>query len=177
MKRSMILSCWTFLFLANAALGGDDGFGSIDCGSDIAKALLGKRMSNERVVVLEKRHQDLGLKDLGADIVTDNLNCIWWLICGSEYMVLEEKDIVRDVVKLPEHSERSPEFQGICEINGKNTGEEIIAVLDNEKETEEKMLPAKVAWKIDEKNAKFVIVPIEGLRCPRDGVITRNGGP
>ena len=90
--------------------------------------------------------------------------------------MLEEKDIVRDVVKLPEHSKTSPEFQGICEIDGKKTEDEVIAILDNEKESDEKMLPAKVAWKIDEKNAKFVSVPTEGLRCPRDGVIARDGG-
>lgn len=176
MFRLGIVIVSEFLFLGNAVFAGsgDDGFGSIHCGSDIAKALIGKRMRNEKVVVLEKRHQDLGLKDLGAEIINDHLNGIWWLICGQEFMVLEDdKSVVRDAVKIPEHSKKSPEFDGVCEINGKKTDGEIIAVLDNEKETNEKMLPAKVAWKIDEKKAKFVSVPVEGLRCPRDdGVLS-----
>lgn len=36
------------------AFGGSDGFDGINCGSDIEKALIGRRMSNERVVELEK---------------------------------------------------------------------------------------------------------------------------
>jgi hypothetical protein len=43
-----------------------DGFNSVRCGSDIREALLGRTMSNEKVSVLEERHKDLGLKDLGA---------------------------------------------------------------------------------------------------------------
>src|ERR1700730_7269172 len=173
MFRSSVVIVSGFLFLGNVAFGGDDGWGSIHCGMDIAKALIGKRMPNERVVVLEKRHQDISLKDLGADIITDNINCIWWLICGEEYMVLEANDVVRDVVKLPAHSKKSPEFQGVCEISGKKMDGEVTAILDNEKETDEKMLPARVAWRIDEKKVKFISVPVEGMLCPRDGVIER----
>jgi hypothetical protein len=33
-----------------------DGFDSIHCGADLRKALLGKTMTNERVVVIEERH-------------------------------------------------------------------------------------------------------------------------
>ena len=40
-----------------------DGFDSVRCGSDVGKALLGRTMSNERIVVIEERHKDLGLKD------------------------------------------------------------------------------------------------------------------
>ena len=43
-----------------------DGFDSVRCGSDVGKALLGRTMSNEKIVVLEERHKNLGLKDLGA---------------------------------------------------------------------------------------------------------------
>ena len=38
------------------------------------------------------------------------------------------------------------------------------------------LLPAKVAWKIDEKTKKFVSLPTKGLRCPRNGIITADGG-
>ena len=43
---------------------GADGFDSVRCGSDVRKALLGRTMSNETIVVLEERHKDLGLKDV-----------------------------------------------------------------------------------------------------------------
>jgi hypothetical protein len=49
-----------------------DGFESVRCGSDVRKALLGRKMSNEKIVVLEERHKDLGLKDLGASEISDH---------------------------------------------------------------------------------------------------------
>src|SRR5689334_18959886 len=76
-----------------------DGFESVRCGADIRKALLGKKGSNERVVVIEEKHKDLGLKDLGASEISDRLTLISWLICGDEYAVLEDQGgIVRDVL-------------------------------------------------------------------------------
>ena len=61
-------------------------------------------MSNEKIVVLEERHKDLELKDLGASEVSDRLTVISWRICGEEYVLLEDKDLVRDVLKFPTHS-------------------------------------------------------------------------
>ena len=86
-----ILLLVTGLLVTNA-FGGSDGFSGIQCGSDI-KALIGKRMSNERVVDLEKRHADLALKDLGATEISKRLSCISWLICGSEFMLLQDGSI------------------------------------------------------------------------------------
>ena len=50
-----------------------DGFDSVRCGSDLGKALLGGTTSNEKVSVLEERHKDLGLKDLGGTEISDRL--------------------------------------------------------------------------------------------------------
>jgi hypothetical protein len=50
----------------------------------------------------------------------------------------------------------------------------IIAVLQNRGGAE--ALPAKAAWKIDVTATKFVELPAEGLRCPREGVIGSDGG-
>jgi hypothetical protein len=163
-------------WLVTNAFGGSDGFSGIQCGSDIAKALTGKRMSNERVADLEKRHADLGLKDLGASEISDRLSCISWLICGSEFMLLQDGLIAWDVLKVPPHSKTSPLFIGTCDMNGKESKDIVVAILDNEKGTSASVLTAKVAWKIDQKEMKFVSVPIEGLRCPRSGVITLDGG-
>jgi hypothetical protein len=163
-------------WLVTNAFAGSDGFSGIQCGSDIAKALTGKRMSNERVADLEKRHADLALKDLGASEISDRLSCISWLICGSEFMLLQDGSIARDVLRVPPHSMTSPLFIGTCKMNGKESKDIVVAILDNEKDTSASALTAKVAWKIDQKAMRFVSVPVEGLRCPRSGVITLDGG-
>ena len=174
--RAVILT-FTSLFFFHSAFASSDGFSAIRCGTDdVAKALIGKKMSNERIVVLEKRHEDLGLKDLGASEISDRLSCISWLICGSEFMLLEDKSSVRDVLKVPAHSKKSPQFIGTCEIDGKESKTIVVAILDNETGSDAPTLPARIAWKIDERNAKFVSLSAEGLRCPRSGIITSDGG-
>ena len=47
-------------------------------------------------------------------------------------------------------------------------------MLKNENGVE--ILPAVIAWKIDDKQMKFVKLQTEGLRCSRDGIITADGG-
>ena len=151
-----------------------DGFDSVRCGSDIRKALVGQKMANEKVVVLEARHKNLGLKDLGASEISDHVTAISWEICGDEYVLLEEKNVVRDVLKFPKHSKDSPAFVGSCQLNGQDLPDAVIGVLKNENGV--KMLAAMSAWKIDEKQMKFVELKPEGLRCSRDGIITADGG-
>jgi len=170
-----ILLLFTSSLVTNA-FGGSDAFSSVKCGSDIPKALTGKRMSNQRVADLEKRHADLGLKDLGASEISDSLSCISWLICGSEFMLLQDGSIARDVLKVPSHSKASPLFIGACELNGKENKDIVVAILDNAKENAASTLTAKVAWKIDQNKMKFVSIPVEGLRCPRTGVSTSDSG-
>src|SRR6266478_5111026 len=153
---------------------GADGFDSVRCGSDVRKALLGHIMSNETIVVLEQRHKDLGLKDVGASEISDRLNVISWRICGEEYVLLEDKDVVRDILKFPKHSKDSPAFIGSCQLNGHDVPGSAIGVLKNGHGVE--MLPAVIAWKIDDKQMKFVKLQTEGLRCSRNGIITADGG-
>jgi hypothetical protein len=153
---------------------GADGFDSVRCKSDVRQALLGRTISNERIVVLEERHKDLGLKDLGAQEISDRLSVISWRICGEEYVLLENKGVVRDVVKFPKHSKESPAFIGSCQLNGHDVPGTAIGVLKSKNGVE--ILPAVRAWKIDNKQMKFVELKIEGLRCSRDGIITADGG-
>jgi hypothetical protein len=95
--------------------------------------------------------------------------------CGKdEYVLLEENNVVRDVLKFPRHSKDAPQFIGACQLNGSDLLGTIIAVLKNDKDT--KNLPATVAWKIDKKRMKFISLQTEGLRCPRSGIITADGG-
>jgi hypothetical protein len=151
-----------------------DGFDSVRCGSDVRKALLGRTMTNEKVVVIEERHKDLGLKDLGSTEISDRLFLISWRICGEEYVLLEDQGVVRDVLKFPKHSKDSPQFIGSCQLNAHDLPGTAIGVLKNENDVES--LPAVIAWKIDKKQTKFVELQTEGLRCSRDGIITADGG-
>ncbi len=161
------------LFCVSDAYAGD-GFESVRCGSDIAKALIGRKTSNEPVVAIEARHKDLQLKDLGAEIISDDerLNLIFWRICGEEYAVLQDGDVVKDALKFPKHSNDSPEFVGSCQLNGHDLPGVVVGVLKNEEGAA--TLPAVKVWKIDEKQKKFVELPTEGLRCSRDGISTED---
>jgi hypothetical protein len=173
-KRIVAILVPLFAVVVGSSICDADGFESVRCGSDIRKALLGQRMSNERIVAIEERHKDLGLKDLGAQEISDRLLLITWRICGDEYVLLENKDVVRDVLKFPKHSKDSPQFIGSCQSNGQNLAGTAIGVLKNEHGVE--TLPAVTAWKIDDKQMKFVELQTEGLRCSRDGIITADGG-
>jgi len=176
MKTNGIVAILTLLFplFCGSSICNADGFDSVRCGSDVRKALVRRTMSNERIVVLEERHKDLGLKDLGASEISERLTVTSWQICGEEYALLEDKDVVRDVMKFPKHSKDSPQFIGSCQLNGHDLPGTAIGVLKNEHGVE--ILPAVAAWKIDDKQMKFVQLQTEGLRCSRDGIITADGG-
>src|SRR5215510_11958340 len=135
------------LLFCGGTFSSQDGFSGVRCGSDIPKALIGRFMGNERVVVIENRHKDLGLKDLGGIEISKSLFASSWMICGDEFMLLEERSVVRDVLKVPPHSKKSPEFIGNCQINRTKMPGTIVAILDNEEGMA--TLPAKAAWKID----------------------------
>ncbi|HJY52712.1 MAG TPA: hypothetical protein VKD89_01710, partial [Candidatus Udaeobacter sp.] len=83
-------------------------------------------------------------------------------------------DVVPDVLKFPKHSKDSPQFIGSCQLNGHDLQGTAIGVVKNEAGVE--TLPAVVAWKIDQKQMKFVKLETEGLRCSRDGISTADGG-
>jgi hypothetical protein len=94
----------------------------VQCGADIAKALIGQRNANDRVVVTEKKYGKLGLKHLGADEISDDLSSINWLICGAEYIVLVDgRNMIGDAMPWPAHSKQSPAFSGICRRGGKES--------------------------------------------------------
>jgi hypothetical protein len=175
-KLTIILPLMLLLFCAGAS-GPQDGFSGVRCGADVPKALIGRLMRNEKVVVIENRHVDLGLKDLGGGDISEKppLFAASWKICGDEYMLLEDgRSVVRDVLKVPEHSKRSPEFIGECQNNGTKMPGTIVAILNNEEG--KATLSAKAAWKIDQKSARFIKISTDGLGCPRSGIITADGG-
>src|SRR5713101_6711168 len=136
-----------------------DQFEGIKCQADIPKSLLGKHDSNEPVAVLEKRHKDLGLKDLGGTEISDRLFLASWQICGSEYELLvnTKNGLIRDVLPFPRHSATSPMFIGRCQTEEKETPVTVVAVLNNgagynarDRKLAKTLLKATAAWKIDE---------------------------
>src|SRR5215467_15033488 len=163
MNTKRILAIFTLVLplVCGTRISAADGFDSVHCGSDVRKALVGRKMSNEKTALLEERHKDLGLKDLGASEISDRLSMISWQICGEEYVLLEDKDVVRDVLKFPKHSKESPQFIGSCQLNGHDLPGTVIGVLKNEAGLE--ILPVLIAWKIDEKQMKFVKLETEEL--------------
>lgn len=151
-----------------------DEFRNVKCGADIPKAIVGQRSSSDKVVKIEARYRALGLKHLGADEISDKLSSINYLICGSEFVLLVDRtSIVRDAIAFPEHSKKAPAFSGICQSAGRDLPDVFIGVLDGASPGD--MLPALSAWKIDQKSARFVKAP-DGLRCPRSGIFTVDGG-
>ena len=163
-----------------------DQFEGVRCGADIPKSLIGKHDSNERVVVLEERHKDLGLKDLGGIEISDRLFLASWQICGSEYELLvnTKSGLVRDVLPFPPHSATSPQFIGTCQADGREISEAVVAVLNNgtgynarDAKLAKTMLKATAAWKIDETKEKFAKQSTENLGCPLGGIVTLDGGP
>jgi hypothetical protein len=166
----LVLICFASGPIAHA-----DEFAKVQCGGDIPRALIGQRSANERIVVTEKKYDKLGLKHLGADEISDNLSSINWLICGAEYIVLiDRRNVIGDAIPVPAHSKQSPAFSGICQLRGKELPDIIFAILDGAGTSDP--LPAAVAWKIDQRHAKFVKIPTEGLLCPRSGIYTVDGG-
>jgi hypothetical protein len=152
-----------------------DEFQKLRCDSDIPKTLIGQRSSNQPVVVLEKKYRALGLKDLGADEISNRLSSVNWQICGAEYiMLIDRGGFIRDVLPFPAHSKSSPAFAGTCQLNGQNLPDFIVAILDGAPTTDS--LGVRLAWEIDQQRAMFVQVSIEGLVCPRSGIYTVDGG-
>ena len=152
-----------------------DEFQNLKCGSDIPKAMIGKRSSNGPVVESEKKYRAIGLKGLGADEIADGLSSVNWLICGAEYVeLIDRHGLVRDALAFPPHSKSEPAFSGICQAKGRDLPDIIMAVLDGS--TAADSLPVKTAWKIDQKGAKFVPISGEGILCPRSGITTLDGG-
>lgn len=163
-----------------------DEFAGIKCGADVPKSLIGKRDSNERASVLEERHKDLGLKDLGGTEISDRLFLASWHICGREYELLvnSKTGLIRDVLSFPPHSATLPMFIGTCQARGKEIPGTFVAVLNNnaghnarDEKLARTMLKATAAWKIDETKEKFAQQSLEGLGCPLGGIVTQDNGP
>lgn len=150
-----------------------DEFAKVRCDSDVTKALIGQREQREPVVIIESRHKNINLRHLGAFIISEDsdMNTIGWSICGREYQILDKKNIITDVIEFPVHSKDMPAYEGRCFLNGIETRDSIVAVLDRSS-LDAKLLQAKSAWRVDEKKEKFIRMNASQLLCPQDGIYT-----
>jgi hypothetical protein len=164
-----------------------DAFDAVKCNADVAKALVGKKLANARIAEIEKAHAAIGLKNEGGDQITDSVTMQAWTICGGSYHLLERDDVIRDVLHA-DHSPRTPAYLGPCEADGSTTPYLVFAILDapddaanarpaHASPSDKTALHASAAWRIDEKDARFVPVGTKGLTCQRGGITTAEGGP
>ena len=160
-----------------------DGFEAVHCGADVRTALLGKKLGSGPTDQMEKRHADLGLKDLGGDELNDDLGSVFWKICGKDYFtVVASGGAIRDVLELPQHTHTAPHFTSLgCKINGKPDSDLVVGVYDNTKvfkpETPNDLLPATAAWTINQKTGKMTPLSVAGLMCPRIDIISSDSDP
>jgi hypothetical protein len=162
-----------------------DEFAGVRCGDDVVGAMRGKKVTGGRVIELETAHQDLQLKISGGMVISDSLFFNGWSICGRDYEFLQTARI-EDGIQLPPHSRRQPEFLGSCKRDGRDEPGFIVAVLDNPAPNrpgdpvysadDSTLLAAIAAWRVDENAKRFVPLDLRGLRCPRGGIISRDGG-
>ena len=174
MKATQCMFLLLFLLaFAPASRAADDGFGGVTCGGDVAKALVGKKLSNEADSVVENRHKNLALKDLGGDEISDAIFLSTWTICGSDYFLTLKRGVVSDVLKLPAHSGAEKAFDGDCTKGKTPVPGVIVGILVDQPGSD--ALPAKSAWKLDGETGKFTSIPAEGLTCARHGIIFPDG--
>ncbi len=164
-----IFAVCLFVIGTGVASAGDE-FSSVRCGADIPKALLGKSVKHEKSRLIEDRHKDIGLQDLGGDEISNRIFMSSWMICGKEYFLLYDRNIIRDVLLFPAHDKNTPAFGAYCQVGGKEVPEFIYGVL--EKKPGMQTYSVKVAWRLDEKRVKFVPMPVEGLSCPSDSIFS-----
>jgi imidazolonepropionase-like amidohydrolase len=171
--------------LAGFRAQGGDAFSNVRCGSDPVKALIGGRMPNGRSTAIEAAHANIKLKDVGGSDIGDGMFLGGWRMCEREYQILVRRDRIEDVVQLPVHSRRQPAFLGSCAVNGTRVSD-VLAVLDNPSPRrtgqpryapdDTTSLAAVSAWRIDDKSHRITVLGTSGLRCPRGGIFTVDGG-
>ena len=136
-------------------------FDGLSCQSNIEQELQGRQMPNEPVSNTEARYKSLGLKDNGADEIRDQLNAVIWRICGDQYVLLQKKDRVQAVLKVPQQYRNSGDLIN-CVAQDKAKLGYYLAV-----PAKGRPGSAQAAWMLDEKNLKFVAADPAKLECER----------
>ena len=162
--RSIIIA--SIALLSATAQGAERSFDGITCKSYIPSALIGRHMPNERVVTIEARYKEIGLKDLGAygmEAAGDPWTLISWQICGREYLLLERRGIVQDVLASPLPQESAQFTIASCVVDGSSLhGTAVIFVSAKERQLPK---PVEHAWLINDKTIRFSKIKGKEIVC------------
>lgn len=117
----------TIVFLAmalsgNLARGAETWFDGIKCDSKIEAVLIGRAMPNGKVDAIEKKHKSLNLKlnwSDGMEADGDPWTLSSWMICGKEYLLLNRKNVTKDLLVSPQNLPNHKFTLGTCKSQGK----------------------------------------------------------
>ena len=167
MRRILQILLITVIAAAGAHSGAaEKSFDGISCQSDIAKALVGRHMPNGRSVDTEAKYAKLQLKNLGGFGGPDEPYILGnWLICGTEYLVLEHPttSIVSDVLKSPVAYAAASSAITIC--TGERGREWSIAIAFPPKSMGRPPWLLPEIWEIGETTLKFRRIADGPFRC------------
>lgn len=149
--------CLLASLLSSAAI---KDFEGLSCESDIAKALVGRRMSDGPAEATEKRYEKLALKALGSDEAEQGVIFVSWSICGDAYLTLERRSVVIDAVRV--EGARSPAWSE-CKRSGETATTPLLIVAD----AASPAFRVARAWRIDYHAGKFVSVDPANLTCEK----------
>ncbi len=153
------------MLLSTNTMSAEKSFVGITCKTDIPSALIGRYMPNERVAATEARHKEIGLKDIGAygiESEGDPWTLISWQICGREYLLLEHRDVVMDVLASP-LLQGGPQSQVVsCSVDGSRLTGTAVAFASNREQLSK---PVEHAWLINDKTYKFSKVYGKEIVC------------
>jgi hypothetical protein len=154
------------LIISLASIVAADEFTGLKCGDNIAQKLIGRKSKNERVVVIEERHKDLGLKDLGASMGDDeSISYITWQICDSRYAFIMKDGRIKDVYKFPATDSGNLEFMGPCKVGVETTPEYYVGILQGS--GSDSLLTPIALSKISEQTLKFEPESPNKFKCYR----------
>ena len=139
-------------------------FDGITCQTNIPKALVGRHMPNAKVADIESRYRGIHLKYLGGfGLPEDPYFFGTWLICGTEYLVLEKQSIVRDVLQSPLLFERAQSVLADC--TAEKGPHWTTAVIFLPESRGQPPWSVEELWVIDEANLKFRRVHDGRVNC------------
>ncbi|MBN2317913.1 MAG: hypothetical protein JXR49_02500 [Acidobacteria bacterium] len=154
-----------FAVAGTPGLAGEVKFDGISCQSDIAKALIGRYMPNEAIFKTKAKYPNLRLTYLGGfGMPEDPYFLGTWVICGTEYLILENpSSIVQDVLKspIPYTSARST-FADCTAEKGQRWP---MAIIFQPITAGKPPLLVQKIWEIDESKIKFRSVSDGNFSC------------
>lgn len=139
-----------------SASGAPKSFDGITCKSDIQASLVGRYMSNDTVARMESKYRSIELTDLGAygmEVEGDPWTLISWRICRREYLVLERRGIVTDVLGSPLETRDSESRIVSCIVDGLRVPN--TAVVFAQPNSEKWPRSIKDAWIINDDSKTF----------------------